>query len=118
MAITVDVLTGGSNNHQTTSEAANAIATDFIAEGIVSTISNTSGVAPATGGFAVNAQGTPDMTVAVSAGVAYVQGTPTSQNSQTFRVKNSASSNVTIAANASGSTKYDWVYTNLFRNYL
>jgi len=113
MAITVDVLTGGSNNHETTSEAANAIATDFIAEGIVSTISNTSGVAPATGGFAVNAQGTPDMTVAVSSGVAYVQGTPTSQNSQTFRVKNSASSNVTIAANASGSTKYDWVYISL-----
>lgn len=113
MAITVDVLTGGSNNHETTSEAANAIATDFIAEGIVSTVSNTSGVAPATGGFAVNAQGTPDMTVAVSAGVAYVQGTPTSQNSQTFRVKNSASSNVTIAANSSGSTKYDWVYISL-----
>lgn len=113
MAITVDVLTGGSNNHQTTSEAANAIATDFIAEGIVSTVSNTSGVAPATGGFAVNAQGTPDMTVAVSSGVAYVQGTPTSQNSQTFRVKNSASSNVTIAANSSGSTKYDWVYISL-----
>lgn len=113
MAITVDVLTGGSNNHETTSEAANAIATDFIAEGIVSTVSNTSGVAPATGGFAVNAQGTPDMTVAVSAGVAYVQGTPTSQNSQTFRVKNSASSNVTISANSSGSTKYDWVYISL-----
>lgn len=113
MAITVDVLTGGVSNHETTSEAANAIATDFIAEGIVSTVSNTSGVAPATGGFAVNAQGTPDMTVAVSAGVAYVQGTPTSQNSQTFRVKNSASSNVTISANSSGSTKYDWVYISL-----
>jgi len=113
MAIVTSVLTGGSNNHETTSEEANAIATDFIGEGIVSTVANTSGVAPATGGFAVNAQGTPDMTVAVSAGVAYVTGTPTSQNSQQFRVKNSASSNVTISANASGSTKYDWVYISL-----
>ena len=44
---------------------------------------------------------------------AYVQGTPTSQNSQTFRIKNTASSNVTISANSSGSTKYDWVYIKL-----
>jgi hypothetical protein len=113
MAITTSILTGGTNNHETTSEEANAIATDFIGEGIVSTVANTSGVAPATGGFAVNAQGTPDMTVAVSSGVAYVQGTPSSQNSQMFRVKNSASSNVTISANSSGSTKYDWVYISL-----
>ena len=113
MAVVTSILTGGSNNHETTSEEANAIATDFIGEGIVSTVANTSGVAPATGGFAVNAQGTPDMTVAVGSGVAYVTGTPTSQNSQQFRVKNSASSNVTISANASGSTKYDWVYISL-----
>lgn len=53
------------------------------------------------------------MTVAVSSGVAYVAGTPTSQNSQKIRVKNSASANVTIAANASGSTKYDWLYISL-----
>jgi hypothetical protein len=113
MSIITSVLTGGSNSHQTTSEEANATYTDFVSEGIVGTIGNTSGVAPATGGFAVNAQGSPDMTVAVSAGVAYVTGTPTSQNSQTFRVKNSASANVTISANSSGSTKYDWVYIKL-----
>lgn len=113
MALLTSIMTGGVNNHPTTSEEANAWSTDFISEGIVGSYTNTSGVAPATGGFAVNAQGTPDMTVAVSAGVAYVQGTPTSQNSQTFRIKNTASSNVTISANSSGSTKYDWVYIKL-----
>lgn len=113
MALTTGILRGGTNNHETTSEEANAIATDFIAEGIVDAVGNTSGVAPMTGGFAVNAQGTPDMTVAVGSGVAYVEGTPSSQNAQTFRVKNSASENVTISANSSGSTKYDWLYISL-----
>lgn len=113
MAITTSILTGGANNHQTTSEEVNAVYTDFVSEGIVGTLSNTSGVAPATGGFAVNAQGTPDATVAITAGVAYVTGTPTSQNSQTFRVKNSASTNLSISANSSGSTKYDWIYIKL-----
>ena len=113
MAITTGILRGGTNNHETTSEEANAIATDFIAEGIVDAVGNTSGVAPMTGGFAVAAQGTPDMTVAVSSGVAYVEGTPSSQNAQVFRVKNSASENVTISANSSGSTKYDWLYISL-----
>ena len=98
MSITTGILRGGTNNHETTSEEANAIATDFIAEGIVDAVGNTSGVAPMTGGFAVAAQGTPDMTVAVSYGVAYVEGTPSSQNAQVFRVKNSASENVTISA--------------------
>lgn len=113
MAIFVDVLTGGSNNHETTSEAANGVVTDFVVEGVVGTIANTAGVAPATGSFAVNAQGSPNMTVAVTSGVAYVTGTPSSQNSQTLRVKNTASANVTIAANSSGSTKYDWIYISL-----
>lgn len=53
------------------------------------------------------------MTVAVSSGTAYVTGTPSGQNSQTLRVKNSASSNVTISANSSGSTKYDYIYISL-----
>lgn len=113
MAIVTSVLRGGPNSHQTTSEEANGAYTDFVSEGIVGSVGNTSGVAPATGGFAVNAQGTPDTTIAISAGVAYVTGTPTSQNSQTFRVKNSASTNLTISANSSGSTKYDWIYIKL-----
>lgn len=113
MTLTVGILQGGANSHETSSEEANAIATDFVTEGVVGTITNTSGVAPATGGFAVNAQGTPNMTVAVSAGTAYVTGTPTSGNSQTVRVKNSASANVTITANSTGGTRYDWIYIKL-----
>lgn len=113
MALTVSKLTGGTNSHQETSETANAFATDFVNSGVVGAITNTSGVAPATGAFAVNAQGSPNMTVAVSSGVAYVVATPDSQGSQSLRVKNSASSNVTISANSSGSTKYDWVYIKI-----
>lgn len=113
MSLITSILRGGTNSHQTTSEEANAVYTDFVSEGVVGSLGNTSGVAPATGGFAVNAQGTPDMTVAVTSGVAYVTGTPSSQNSQTFRVINTASANVTISANSSGSTKYDWVYIAL-----
>ena len=62
-----------------------------------------------TGGLACNAQGTPDMTVAVTAGKAYVTVTPTSQGSQRIRA-NIATQNATIAANASGGTRYDWIY--------
>jgi len=113
LAIVTGILTGGGNSHETTSEEANQVSTDFVSEGIVGAITNTSGVAPATGGFAVNAQGSPDMTVAVSAGTAYVTATPSGQNSQTLRVKNSASANVTISANSSGSTKYDWIYISI-----
>ena len=113
MAIVVSVLTGGVNNHETTSEEVNGVYTDFVNEGVVGPVGSTSGVSPATGGFAVNAEGTPDMAVDVSAGTAYVTGTPTSQGSQTFRVKNSSTENVTISANSSGSTKYDWLYIKL-----
>jgi len=113
MAIYTSILTGGVSNHETTSEEVNGVYTDFVNEGVVGTVGNSSGVAPATGAFAVNAQGTPAMAVDVSAGVAYVEGVPTSQNAQTFRIKNTATEAVSISANASGSTKYDWVYINL-----
>lgn len=110
---TVSILTGGSNSHTTSSEEVNGIYTDILSDGIVSAITATSGVAPTTGGFAVNAQGTPDMTVAVTAGVAYVTGTPTGGNSQRFRVSMATSENVTIAANATGGTRYDHIYIKL-----
>lgn len=113
MSIKVDVLQYGTGSHPTTSEAANAFNTDFVSQGVVGAITNTSGVSPATGAFAVNAQGSPDTTVAVTAGVAYVTGTPTSQGSQTLRVKMDANQNVTIAANATGGTRYDWIYVKL-----
>lgn len=113
MSLITSILTGGVNNHETTAEEANALATDFISEGIVGAIANTSGVAPATGGFAVNATGTPDTNIQISAGTAYVTATPSTQGSQTIRVKNSATITQAISANSSGSTKYDWVYLSV-----
>lgn len=113
MTLTVGILAGGSNSHSTTSEEANALRTDSMSPGVIGVISNTAGVAPATGAFAVNAQGSPNMTVAVSTGVALTTATPAAGNSQLVRTSNSASANVTIAANATGSTRYDWVYINI-----
>jgi len=106
------ILTGGSNNFQTTSEHLNSLATDMLSDGVVGAITNTSGVAPSTGSLACNAQGTPDMTVAVTAGKAYVTATPTSQGSQRLRV-NIAAQNATIAANSTGATRYDWIYVSI-----
>lgn len=113
MARIVSILPAGTNSHAETAENVGAVATDFISNGIVGTITNTSGVAPTTGGFAVNAQGTPNMTVAVTQGIAWVTGTPTAGNSQTFRVKMTASENVTISANSTGGTRYDYIYLKL-----
>lgn len=86
--------------------------TDFGADGVVGAITNTAGVAPATGALAVNAQGSPNMTVAVTAGVAYVTATPTGQGSQRLRAK-IAAQNATCAANATGGTRYDWIYVKI-----
>jgi len=68
MADYVSVLTGGTNNFATTSEHLNSLATDILTDGVVGAVYNTAGVAPMTGGLAVNAQGSPNMTVAVTAG--------------------------------------------------
>ena len=112
MADKATILTGGSNSFQTTAEHLNYPATDFIADGVIGAITNTSGVAPMTGGLAVNAQGSPNMTVAVTAGVCYVTATPTGQASQRIRA-NIAAQNVTIASNSTGSTRYDHIYVTI-----
>jgi hypothetical protein len=106
------ILTGGSNNAQTTSEDLNGPQTDLVSDGVVGTLTNTSGVAPMTGGLALNAQGSPNTTTAVTAGVAYVTATPTSQGSQRLRVKIDAQ-NITHASNSTGGTRYDWVYVKV-----
>lgn len=111
--LTTSIVTGGSNSHETSAAEVNALATDFIAQGVVGAISATSGVAPTTGAFAVNAQSSPDMSVRVTAGVAYVTGTPTGGVSQTVRVSMDTFEDVVIAANATGGTRYDWVYIKL-----
>ena len=106
----VSVIPSGTNNYLTPAEKFNQPITDHIGQGIVGLLGNTSGVAPSTGNFAVNAQGSPNMTVAVSSGSAYVVATPSGGNQQTFAVTSDASENVTISANSTGSTRYDFVY--------
>lgn len=113
MTLYTSLLTAGTNSHAESSENANAVATDLLSPGVHGVITNTSGVAPTTGDFGVNAQASPNMTVAVNSGVAYVTATPSSQNSQNLRVRNTASANVSISANSSGSTKYDYVYVSV-----
>lgn len=107
---TAAIIQSGTSNYLTPAESFNVVATDLLTPGIVGTYTATSGVAPTTGSFAVNAQGSPNMTVAVSAGQAYVTATPTGGTAQNIRVKLAASENVTIAANSTGSTRYDFVY--------
>jgi len=109
--ITTGVVTGGTNSHATTAAEVNGVATNFVSQGVNGAITNTSGVAPSTGSFAVNAQGTPAMFVDVSAGTAYVTATPSGQASQNLLVSmTSAYTSYAISSNASGSTKYDWIY--------
>lgn len=107
---TAAIIQSGTSNYLTPAESFNVVATDLLTPGIVGTYTATSGVAPTTGSFAVNAQGSPNMTVAVSAGQAYVSATPTGGTAQNIRVKMTSSENVTIAANSTGSTRYDFVY--------
>lgn len=113
MTLVTTILKGTDNSFETTSEMANGPTTDFFNEGVIGDTTNTSGIAPATGAFATNEAGTPDMTVDVSAGTAYVTATPTGQGSQLLRVVSSATESVTINANATGGTRYDWVYLQI-----
>lgn len=110
-SIISSVVTGGSNSHQTVAEELNAYATDFVSQGVVGTI--TSGP-PATGGFAVTQDSSPDLGITVLSGVAYVSGTPSGQDAQVLRARMTSNYTAyTINANASGSTKYDWIYLQL-----
>lgn len=104
------VLQSGTNNFLTSAEMLNRHSTDQFSVGTIGTLTSTSGVAPNTGSFAVNAQGSPNMTVAVSAGQAYVSATPTGGTAQKVAVSMDAAENVTISANATGGTRYDFVY--------
>lgn len=110
-SIIASVITGGSNSHQTVAEELNAYATDFVNQGVLGTI--TSGT-PATGAFAVTQDSSPDMGVTVLSGVAYVSGTPSGQDAQVIRARMTSNYTAyTINANASGSTKFDWIYLQL-----
>ena len=115
---TATFLATGTNGFLNSVESLNALATDTLTPGIVGQYSATNGVAPTTGALAVNAQGSPNMTVAVSAGVAYLLGTPTGSVAQMIRIKLAATENVIISPNSSGSTKYDFVYAVVDANKL
>jgi hypothetical protein len=107
------IVTGGTNTHTTTAEEANALATDFVTQGVVGAITLNSG-SGGTGSFCVNADGTPDMGVTIKSGQAYVAATPSSQDSQVLRVRASSDYTAfTINANSSGSAKYDWIYLKI-----
>lgn len=83
--------------------------TDHFTDGVVGAVTNTAGVAPATGGLAVNQHSGADTKSSVTAGIAYVTATPTSQGSQRLRVKIDAQ-DITHSSNSSGGTRYDWIY--------
>lgn len=109
--ITTAIVTAGSNSHATTSYEANAYATDFVTQGVVGAITSPGGSSASTGAFAVTQDASPDMGVTVLLGNAYVTGTPSGQASQTLRCYMTTNyTSYTINANASGSTKYDWIY--------
>lgn len=109
--ITTAVVTAGTNSHATTSYEANAYATDFVTQGVVGTITSPGGSSASTGAFAVTQDASPDLGVTVLLGNAYVTGTPSGQASQTLRAYMSTNyTSYTINANASGSTKFDWIY--------
>lgn len=108
--ITTSVVTGGTNNHATSVADINNPVTDFVNPGVVGTVTPNTG-SGGSGSFAVNAQGTPAMFVDVRAGSAYIAATPAGQISQNLRAK-MASDYVSyaISSNASGSTKFDFIY--------
>jgi hypothetical protein len=107
------VVTSGSNNHTTIAEEINSYATDFVTQGVVGAITLNAG-SGGTGSFCVNADASPDMGVTVKSGQAYITATPSSQDSQVLRARTTTDYTAyTINANASGSTKYDWIYLSV-----
>lgn len=111
--ITTAVVTGGSNSHATTVSEINATRSDFGNPGVTGVITANSG-SGGTGSFCVNADASPDMGVTLKAGSAYIKATPAGQTSQLLRANMASDyTSYTISANASGSTKYDWIYLSV-----
>lgn len=113
MSIITSLLQDGTNSHKETVDKFNGWSTHLFTANGISPNGSIVVASPNTGDFAVAEQGTPDMTIKVASGDAIVAGTPTSGVSQRVLVTNNASSNVNIASNSSGSTKYDWIYIKL-----
>jgi len=115
MAIRITTVTSGTNDVETSSLDINNFNTDLLTAGVVGAITDDE---PDTGAFAVTEQATPDGTVKVTAGSAYVTATPNGGVEQRFRVNLSANANVTPAANSTGSTVYDKILIVLDEDYL
>jgi hypothetical protein len=90
----------------------NAIATDFFSAGVVGSISLNVG-SGGSGSFAVNAESSPALQVRVSNGVIYTTATPSGSVSQLIRTEMDAFEDVTISSNATGGTRYDWLYLKI-----
>lgn len=108
--IITSIVTGGSNNHTTTAEEANSVRTDFGTAGVIGSISLNSG-SGGTGSFCVNQNTGSNLAINILAGSAQFAITPSSQDSQMLRPTAVADYTAyTINSNASGSTKFDWIY--------
>jgi hypothetical protein len=99
MSVIVSTLQAGNNNYPTPPQSFQPNVGEIFHDGVIQP-----------DGFIVAAQASPNMTVQVAAGDALVTATPTSESQRQFRATHNQSDNVTISANASGSTKYDLVY--------
>lgn len=99
MTVIASIAIGGTNSYATPPAGVQSRIDELIYPGIMNP-----------GDYAVTAQGSPNMTVAVASGSAILSATPTSESARLFRADHSQSDNVTIAANSSGSTKFDLVY--------
>ena len=107
------LLPTGTNNFLNPLSSALRFQTDTTTPGIIGAFTATAGVAPTSGAFAVNAQGTPNMSVAVTNGSMYVTATATGGTALLYNVFMDVPENVTIANNSSGGTVYDFVYMSL-----
>jgi C1q domain len=112
MSLYTTNLIAGTNQAETTASDVNALQTDILNAGVVGSITLNAG-SGGTGAYAVNAESSPNMNVRVTQGVAYVTATPTGSTSQLLRVYGSTYTDLTINANATGSTRYDWVYISV-----
>jgi hypothetical protein len=108
--ILTSTVTAGTNNHTTSAEEANVLATDFVTQGVVGAITLNTG-SGGTGSFCVNQNTGSDSAIIIKAGQAYISATPSSQGAQVLRARAAADYTAfPVSSNSSGSTKYDWVY--------
>jgi hypothetical protein len=110
MSIKVVPVTAGTNNLQTTAEESSRLLSWQFTEGVPQ-VGSIGIAAPHTGDFAT--QSNSNATVKIKAGKMIVKATPTDGVEGLFLVTLSADTNITIAENSTGSTRYDKIYIHL-----